>query len=186
MLRVRPMTETDIDAVARIRVRGWQTAYAGIVPQTYLDAMSAEQDAARRREFFARTKSAGRVENLVAVEDGEDGAAVEDGVVVGWAAHGPYRGEAAGPRDGELYALYVRPDRIGRGVGRALTGAVLGSAATRGVVRLRLWVLARNAPARRFYGRAGFTEDGATQQEDYDGTPLTEVRCSRATPAGRG
>jgi ribosomal protein S18 acetylase RimI-like enzyme len=163
------MTEADIDTVATIRVRGWQAAYAGIVPPAHLDAMSVEEDAARRRGFFAR--STGRVENLVAV-DGD--------TVTGWAAHGPYRGDDATPTDGELYALYVRPGLIGTGIGRALTDAALASAAARGFTRMRLWVLADNARARRFYEQAGFAPDGASQEEEYDGTLLTEVRYARS------
>jgi GNAT superfamily N-acetyltransferase len=162
------MTEADIDAVAAVRVRGWQAAYAGIVPQPYLDAMSAEEDAARRREYFAR--SDGRAENLVAV----DGTGV-----IGWASHGPYRGEDARTGNGELYAIYVRPELIGTGAGRALMDAVLERAAGRGFARLRLWVLEKNARARRFYERAGFTPDGVEQDEDYYGTALAEVRYVR-------
>src|SRR5689334_8382516 len=143
MTEVRVMTGADIDAVSALRVRGWQSAYAGIVPQGYLDAMSAPQDAARRREWFAG--DTGRVENLVT----SDATGV-----TGWAAHGPYRGEGAEPGDGELYAIYVRPDRIGTGTGRALIGAVRARAADRGFPRLRLWVLADNVRARRFYEKA--------------------------------
>jgi ribosomal protein S18 acetylase RimI-like enzyme len=164
------MTEADIDAVAAIRVRGWQAAYAGIVPPGYLDAMSVEEDAARRRDLFAR--ATGRVENLVAV-DGD--------AVTGWAAHGPYRGDDTTPTDGELYAIYVRPGLIGTGIGRALTDAVIASAAARGFTRMRLWVLADNARARRFYDKAGFTPDGASQEEEYDGMLLKEVRYARDT-----
>jgi ribosomal protein S18 acetylase RimI-like enzyme len=171
---VRSMTEADIDAVSAVRVRGWQAAYAGILPQGYLDAMSVEADAARRREFFA--KSLGRVENLVAVD--------ADDAVVGWAAHGPYRGEDAASGEGELYAIYVRPDLVGSGIGRALTDAVLASAEARGFSRVRLWVLADNARARRFYEKAGFAPDGVVQEESYDGTLLPEVRYARG-PAGR-
>jgi ribosomal protein S18 acetylase RimI-like enzyme len=166
------MAVADIEAVSAIRVRGWQTAYTGIVPQQYLDAMSIEQDAARRREWFARP--GGQVENLVAVDAA--------GEVTGWAAHGPYRGGDAGDSDGELYAIYVRPDALGTGAGRALTETVLLRAAERGAPALRLWVLAANARARRFYERAGFAADGAEQSEDYDGAPLPEVRYARLLP----
>uniref|UniRef100_UPI0035324AA9 hypothetical protein n=1 Tax=Streptomyces castrisilvae TaxID=3033811 RepID=UPI0035324AA9 len=45
MTHVREMDEADIKAVSTIRVRGWQAAYADIVPRTYLDAMTVEGDA---------------------------------------------------------------------------------------------------------------------------------------------
>ncbi len=127
MVRVRAMRAADIDAVSRVRVRGWQFAYAGIMPQGYLDGLSAREDAARRREFFARSRDA--VTSLVA-EDAD--------AVVGWASFGAARDKDAGPGDGELYALYVRPELIGTGVGRALTAASLAGAAERGFSRLLL------------------------------------------------
>jgi GNAT superfamily N-acetyltransferase len=165
------MTAADIDPVSELRVRGWQSAYAGIVPQSYLDAMSAEADAARRREYFAQADS--RAENLVAVDGAE---------VIGWACHGPYRGEDSRTRNGELYAIYVRPELIGTGAGRALMEAVLTRSAERGFARVRLWVLKENGRSRRFYERAGFAPDGAEQAEDYDGTALAEVRYVRNLP----
>ncbi|MDJ0340855.1 GNAT family N-acetyltransferase [Streptomyces sp. H10-C2] len=171
MTEIRVMTGGDIEAVSAIRVHGWQRAYAGIVPQPCLDAMTVAADAARRRAWFEN--DTGRVENLVSADGAE---------VTGWASHGPYRGEDAEPGDGELYAIYVRPDLIGTGAGRALVGAVLTRAADRGFRRVRLWVLADNAPARRFYEKAGFVRDGAEQLEDYDEVSLREVRYVRGTP----
>ncbi|MFD3454658.1 GNAT family N-acetyltransferase [Streptomyces sp. NPDC058691] len=165
MTEVRAMAREDIDAVSAVRVSGWRAAYAGIVPQPYLDAMDAEADAERRRGWFDAGN--GRVDNLVA-SDGDE--------VTGWAALGPYRGEQDGGEVGELYAIYVRPDRIGRGDGRALMNAVRARAAERGFRRLRLWVLADNAPALRFYERAGFGPDGTDQIEMYDDVPLKELR----------
>ncbi|MGI3210634.1 GNAT family N-acetyltransferase [Roseovarius tibetensis] len=52
-----------------------------------------------------------------------------------------------------VHALYVAPDRRGRGVGRAL----LSEAKTRSDM-LDLWVLSANIPARAFYLGQGFTE----------------------------
>ncbi|MFE0631485.1 GNAT family N-acetyltransferase [Streptomyces sp. NPDC058864] len=165
MTHVRVMTRDDIDAVAAIRVRGWQKAYAGIVPQAYLDAMDVGADAERRKEWFDAGGS--RVDNLVAADDGE---------VTGWAALGPYRGEPDDAEVGELYAIYVRPDRTGRGAGRALMDAVRARATERGFRSLRLWVLADNARALRFYERSGLVPDGTDQIEMYDGLPLKELR----------
>lgn len=169
--QIREMTGADVAAVADIRVRGWRWAYEGIVPRRYLDAMDPEEDAARRREMLAN--AAGRVRNLLAVVDG---------VPVGWAAFGPYRGEPDDAGDGELYALYVLPEHVGTGIGRALTSEVVRQTAELGRARLLLWVLADNARARRFYAAAGFAPDGAETTDDYDGVPLREVRYVRALP----
>lgn len=160
------MTASDIDAVSTVRVRGWQFAYAGLMPKSHLDAMSVEQDAARRREFFGR----GPAVDLVAERDGE---------VVGWASFGPCRDEDAEPGDGELYALYVHPEQLSTGTGRALMEQVLAEVSGVGHPALRLWVLEGNVRARRFYERAGFAPDGAEEPYEVDGTPVPEVRYAR-------
>jgi hypothetical protein len=59
------MTLADCDRVAEIRVRGWQSAYAGLMPQSYLDALSVTEDAARHRARFIAGD--GSVVNLVAM-----------------------------------------------------------------------------------------------------------------------
>ncbi|MEU3524688.1 GNAT family N-acetyltransferase [Streptomyces sp. NPDC038707] len=169
-IRIRPMTLADCDRVSEIRVRGWQHAYRGLVPQPYLDRLSVAADAERRRERFA--DGAGPVVNLVAERDGR---------VLGWAAVGPYRDGDAYTADAELYAVYVDPAHLGGGIGRALLAAAAGRCPAG--ARLLLWVLKGNAPARRFYERAGFRADGAEEPFDADGVPVSEVRYVRA-PAG--
>lgn len=176
------MTAADIEAVAELRVRAWQSAYAGLLPAAYLSSMSVEEDAAARRRMFAA--SDGTIVNLV--------AEAEDGGIAGWAALGPYRIEGphgrGGPAGGaELYALYVRPDVLGTGVGRLLAGACLARAAASGASRIALWVIGGNARARRFYERAGFTLDTSEDAESLDdvaGTPVTVVRCTRPLLTG--
>jgi len=168
--RVREMTLDDCDRVAEIRVRGWQTAYKGLIPQPYLDALSVAEDAARRRAYFEQGDRA--VVNLVAERT--------DGEVVGWACHGPYRDGEVRTEDVELYAIYVQPDRIGEGVGRALLRESVDRCTAAGHGRMLLWVLKENTTARRFYERAGFGPDGAEEPFDVDGVAVPEVRYIRA------
>lgn len=172
MVHVRGMGEADVEAVSGIRVRGWRAAYAGIVPQAYLDAMSVERDAAGRRELFARP---GRTSRDLVAQD------VDGGGPVGWLCYGPFRGEieVAG-RAGEVYALYVDPELTGRGVGRALLDAAHAAMRDEGYAASALWVLRDNHGARRFYARSGYTPDGATQDDPYDTATLTEVRYVRS------
>ncbi|QSY50426.1 MULTISPECIES: GNAT family N-acetyltransferase [Streptomyces] len=165
MTRIRKMTEADLETVAELRVSGWRTAYPGLVPRRHLDAMDAAADAARHRERLA---------------SGDDPAADEvaeaAGEVVGWVCYGPCRDGDQPAASGELYALYVRPDLIRTGVGRALWRAALEGARQRGYARMVVWVLKGNARARRFYERAGCAADGAQRTDDIDGTPVPEVR----------
>ncbi|WP_055525896.1 GNAT family N-acetyltransferase [Streptomyces graminilatus] len=165
---VREMTLDDCDRVSEIRVRGWQHAYRGLIPQPYLDSLSAAEDAERRRTFFVGAGS--EVVDLVAEQGGE---------VVGWACHGPYRDGEFRTDDAELYAIYVDAGRFGAGVGRALLGEAVRRCALAGHRRMLLWVLKGNDRARRFYQRAGFMADGAEEPFDVDGVAVPEVRYVR-------
>lgn len=173
--------EADIEAVSAIRVRGWQAAYAGIVPRSYLDAMTVEDDVARRRRMFARPRP--NSANLVAL--GADGP-------VGWVSCGPYRSAAPGTAEGEgegegesegeaeVYALYVAPELLGQGIGGDLLIQAHLWLKTSGFDTSTLWVLRDNRRARRFYERAGYRADGATQADVYDVVTLEELRYRRA------
>ncbi|MGW7364974.1 N-acetyltransferase family protein [Streptomyces sp. NPDC054841] len=172
-VRVRDMADADCEAVAAVRVGGWRRAYAGLIPRSYLDAMDEAQDAGRRRAQLAAAAGAGVV-HVVAEVSGE---------VVGWGCYGPYREEDTTTRDGEVYALYVRPERIGTGVGRVLMAELISRAEADGCPSLLLWVLKENAAARRFYERAGFAADGAEEPFEVDGVAVPEVRYGRRLSA---
>ncbi|SOR77970.1 ribosomal-protein-alanine acetyltransferase [Streptomyces chartreusis NRRL 3882] len=171
-VRIREMTLADCDRVAEIRVRGWQSAYRGLVPQSYLDGLSVAADAERRRGHL--TQAAAGVVNLVAEDTG--------GEVVGWACHGPYQDGELLTSDAELYAIYVHPEQVGHGAGQALLAESVARCAAAGHGRQLLWVLKENRRARRFYERAGFHADGAEEPFEVGGTEVPEVRYARALP----
>jgi GNAT superfamily N-acetyltransferase len=117
-------------------------------------------------------------------------------VIVGYASYGPERNIAevasAGPDAkpggltpaglagdvGELYTLYVVPAHWSTGVGRALTEAALDGLRAAGYRRAVLWTLIENARARRFYDKAGFAPDGATNTLEGLGD-VEELRYGR-------
>ena len=108
----------------------------------------------------------------------QDPAAADDPPVVGFAMSGPGRDESAPPPDGagEIYAIYVLPDVIGRGLGRSLFTVATGELLARGYDPIVVWVFEDNPRARRFYEAAGFRPDGARHTIDFDGTPIDEIR----------
>ncbi|MFD8393321.1 GNAT family N-acetyltransferase [Streptomyces sp. NPDC059680] len=167
------MALADCDRVSEIRIRGWQHAYRGLLPQSYLDGLGIEADAERRRARFAQGD--GSVVNLVAEQEGK---------VLGWAAYGPYRDAEVRTRDAELYALYADPAHLGAGVGRALLAEAVERCSP--YPRMYLWVLRGNAPARRFYERAGFRPDGAEEPFEAGGVLVPEVRYVRDLPGRPG
>ncbi|HUR14987.1 MAG TPA: GNAT family N-acetyltransferase [Mycobacteriales bacterium] len=152
-MELRQVARDELRSVHEARIATWRTAYRGIVPDAYLDALALTDEMmanieARYDEGSARTV-----------------AAWDDRTAVGMAVAGPCRDEdRAGEQ--ELYALYVLPSHWGTGLGGLLWDAVMPFTS--------LWVLADNARARAFYARRGFRPE-ALKQITFGGD-LTEVR----------
>jgi GNAT superfamily N-acetyltransferase len=92
----------------------------------------------------------------------------EAGGIVGFAA------THAG--DGELYLLFVDPERAGRGVGRVLLEAAHDVLREGGTSEAYLFTEERNTRARAVYAAAGYLPDGSVRASDFRGAPLREVR----------
>lgn len=164
---IREPTPQDAIAVARVHVRAWQAAYRGLLPDEHLDALRAEERAARYG-FGASGADAPRT--LLAVE----GAAIR-----GFATTGPSRDEDAQGL-GELYALYVDPDCWSAGVGGALHERCLRHMREHGYGEAILWVLSGNEQAERFYRARGWRHDGACRWEEPYGVRSHVIRYRRA------
>jgi GNAT superfamily N-acetyltransferase len=89
-----------------------------------------------------------------AVTEGRVRAAVSDGVIVGFATWLPT------PDSLELEDLFVDPDWMRRGAGRALVFDVVTIAADRGARRVEVTA---SQHARTFYARVGFVVDDYVQ-----------------------
>ena len=156
---IAPIALDDADEVARVHVRVWQEAYAGLMPADYLDSLDPAAFAEGWRERLLRP-SAGVGDWLARDEHG----------VVGITTSGPARDEDA-PTRHELYAINVLARGHGTGVGNALLEHAVGDRAS------YLWVLEGNGRAAAFYRRHGFADDGGRKPEPDTG--LLEVRMSR-------
>ena len=162
MVVLRRPTLEDAPAIARVHALSWQSAYRGIVPDEFLDAIDVDVWAERHRRNMA--------------EDPEDFiplVAELEGDIVGWALGGPNR-EPSLDFSGELLTLYLLPGHQRRGIGSRLFSAVAGSFVELGWNSMLLWVLAENQPARRFYEALG-GEYVAERELSIGGTPLMEV-----------
>ena len=162
---IRAGSAADAAQVAAVQRDGWFAAFAGIIPDEILDRVTAPDDGTRVRQSF-RTRPWQRM--IVAVPDDQDSG------IVGYAIFGPETDVLSAPwphplstdgeerRVAELYALCVRSAWWSTGTGRALMDRVLARSARAGYSSITLWVLRDNRRARRFYERAGFAPDGAT------------------------
>lgn len=79
------------------------------------------------------------------------------------------------PEIAELKRLYVRPDARGRGLGKALTLAILERAGAAGYRCIRLDTLPIMQEAQRMYRRLGFREIGAYRFNPIPGTVYFEL-----------
>ena len=164
---IRPAAESDAADIARVHVRSWQEAYAGIVPEAYLDAMDAGERASQWATYL-REGPADQVLTWVALAGDK---------TVGFATVGPSRDEDAGRGDREIYSIYLDPGTWGHGVARDLMRTLISSVGEK--TPISLWVLADNERARHFYRRHGFQADGVERYDDVGGASLLEVRYRR-------
>lgn len=162
MVKIRKAGPEDAEELNRVRAAGWRAAYAGLLPEEMIARTGTPEMVERQREVLRQGARA-----LLAEDDGE---------AVGMAVYGPDRER---PELGELYAIYVVPERLSTGVGRRLLERVVDDLRAAGHPRMSLWVLDTNDRARRFYERAGFTP---TEQRDNErsGMITHDVRYERA------
>jgi ribosomal protein S18 acetylase RimI-like enzyme len=156
-IRIREGEPGDAAAIARIHVRSWQAAYRGQLTDDYLDGLRVED----RLEQHRHSLEAPMPDWRTWVVEDED-------VVVGFAVTGPSQDADADQRTGEVYAIYLEPDRVGTGAGRRLFEHAIEDLRERGFRAATLWVLETNEPARRFYEIAGWKPDGTTTSERVD------------------
>src|SRR5262245_44745029 len=164
---IRAATLDDARAIAEIHVAGWRFAYRGQMPDAFLASLSVDERAKQRRQWLEKPPTP---EHRTWVAEAGDGR------IAGFAISGPERAESPASGCAEIYAIYVAPDRIGSGVGRALFEWAVGDLRVRGYVDVVLWVLDTNARARRFYEAAGMAADGGTKRATFGEVELTEVR----------
>ncbi|MEZ5102557.1 MAG: GNAT family N-acetyltransferase [Thermoleophilia bacterium] len=166
---VRKAVAADAVGIARVHVRAWQVAYAGLLPAEALTGLGVEESATRWSELLTWPRPG----TIVLVAERDDR-------VVGFASIGPSRDADADPAVvGELFALYVSPAAWRTGVGRALLSAADTMLAVAGFERATLWVLVDNARARGVYEAAGWLPEGATKVEAHLGRNLRELRYVR-------
>jgi GNAT superfamily N-acetyltransferase len=156
--------------MARTHARSWRATYAGLLPAAVIDdvVQSRPARAVRWRTWLAESQP--RRGSFVGELDGR---------VVGYVFWGPSESPDTTPETAEVYAIYLDPDAIGRGNGRALLDSAVRDMVACGFAAAVLWVLETNERARRFYEVAGWRPDGATKAENRPGGTLQEVRYGR-------
>ncbi len=158
---VRQAVENDAKQIASIHVRGWQTAYAGHMPEDYLRKLRVED----RERDWRSWLSLDHFRAMVAEEAGE---------IVGYLSYS-LRNDPI-----ELTGLYVDPDRKRQGIGSELMKQF---EAETGNQRKRLWVLSGNEPTIAFYRKHGYTESGEGKDLRIGSTCVTQIPMEKLPDA---
>ena len=174
VLEIRDAQPSDAGDIAAVQVGSWQVAYRGLLPDHILAALSVADRERTWRTILVDPPP--RTAVLLAT----CGAAV-----VGFAAVGPSRDPTAGPERGQLYAIYLRPDHLRRGIGTQLHRAAVDRLRSLGFMSASLWVLDGNKAAIGFYRQNGWVADGTRKvDQGPGGVDLPELRLVRSRRAG--
>jgi ribosomal protein S18 acetylase RimI-like enzyme len=142
-IAIRAARPGDAAGIARLDVETWQATYAGILTTPYLAGLSAT----RREHGWRHAIEHGPGDVRVAVDEAAE--------IVGFGSCGRCRGDPE--FSGEVFTLYVAPDRQNQGIGRALLLALFVRLVEQGRRSAIIWVLREN-PSRFFYRRLGGSE----------------------------
>ncbi len=161
---IRCATPDDALEIAKIHVRSWQIGYRGILPETYLGALSVEKREAMWRETMEKSVT-------------QVWVAVEDDAPVGFVSVAGSRDSDTDSATGEVWAFYVHPEFWRRGTGRALWTEADAYFKLAGYSEVTLWVLRENQRARSFYLDLGFLiESGVEKVVEFGGARCVESR----------
>lgn len=160
---IRRAVPEDAEALTDLHLDAWDDAYTGLMPQSVLD--DRRQEVETRIDRWRDILTESEHPTYVAEAAGHPG-------LVGFGGSGPARDNDV-DIDLELWALYVRKEFYGAGVGFALFEAAVGDRAA------YLWVLAGNERAIAFYERQGFRLDGTLDEQD-EGRHARMVRAGLA------
>lgn len=151
-MHIEPASVDDAFAIAEVHVIAWQYAYRDILPAEVLAKLSVQQ----REAMWADSIAKGVPELLVARTDGQ---------VAGFIAFGPCRDEDRSSEAAEIWAIYLRPTALSKGIGRALWLAANQRMIKQGYRSVSLWVFTNNQRAIKFYTAAGFLVQPRTQKD---------------------
>lgn len=166
MMQIRFADPEDARAVAEIHVEAWRAAYAGILPEAFLAALTVSS----RQAFW---------EQVLAEKQGDLQVAMAGDRMLGWIHTGPGRDAGAATEDAEIRAFYVSPAVWSKGAGRELWVSARTHLLKQGHRQCHLWVLAQNTRAIGFYKAAGFEWDKSpTKTMALGGSKVDELRFS--------
>ncbi|PCI78898.1 MAG: hypothetical protein COB20_06045 [SAR86 cluster bacterium] len=155
----------DCPDLAALHVLAWQQAYAGLLPQEFLN----ELDTDKRCEMWKQTLQNKDVSVFLDFDDNS---------LIGFAACGICNDIDAKPEWGELGALYYLQSYWGTGRSGNLYHQARNHLRDSGNSTVTLWVLDLNARGIAFYRKHGFRFDGQEKSQKISGFTMRELRMT--------
>jgi len=141
-LNVRDAKPSDIKDIANIQAESWQISYSGLVPEDFLKKMTPEKCEQRLAEVFGDIKETPR--SFLVCEDLSE--------IVGFVVGGQNRFMDQTPDyDGELIAIYVKPNSLRSGYGKKMLIEIKKRLANTGYKKVIVRTLKANQKAINFY-----------------------------------
>lgn len=142
-IHIREAGIEDATDIAQVRVASWQSTYRGVIPENYLESLSAAEFTGHWQGILAAN---GRQGYTCVAEN-------QAGEIIGFALGGVERSEDP-TFQGELYALYLLEAYQRHGIGRELVFTIARYLIRERINTMLAWVLSDN-PARAFYETMG-------------------------------
>lgn len=164
---VRPAAAGDAKAIAEVHAAAARAAYQDILPEDQLRALAPATREAKWREAIEFSEPQIQV-------------ALHEGRIVGFVGYDRSRDPKTPSTTGEIWAIHVKPEHWGRGVGVALWDAARDGLEEEGCTTVTVWVPLRNERAMRFHELAGFKREMKTAKTTaLGGVKIEEIRLKR-------
>lgn len=141
-IKIRNVEIDDLSSVVDIQIKGWQTAYKGIIDDSFLKTMSKEERLEKRREDF-------RQNGFIVAELNKE--------IAGFCRYIDSNkfSQDIPNIDCELLAIYVKPELKYKGIGTKLFEYVVKEFKMKNKTKMILWCLKDNEPSKKFYTKMG-------------------------------
>lgn len=166
-MEIRQASIQDIPIISRIHAASWKAAYIGMIPQAYLDTLPEDYWV----EPFIKWIQAGDLQALIAWEGDTPVGCISYGKPISISELGRNAPEGCG----EVRSLYIHPDHMRCGYGKALLQAAELSLRIKGFSHSSLFVLEQNLFARAFYEKHGYAWEGTRASFAIIGHPIAEL-----------
>jgi len=169
--KIKKATLKDVDYLGQIHAESWQQAYRNIIPDSVLDSITAEKRSSR----FKKAMQESGEENYILLVDNQP---------VGFTSIGNSRDDDLSDNIGEIWGIYLDPDRWRKGYGSKLLNWAEAELKSRGYKSISLWVLKDNHQARKFYEKHNYLKEGRTDKITIGDKELEKVRYIKTCKSG--